>query len=78
MRTRLTMTVASLGVIALTGVSALAGIARPAWIETVNPEKKMRDVMLCLDVSGSMLGYDADLLEAYQEPSTASTANASA
>src|SRR5699024_12054061 len=38
-----------------------------AWIETVNPEKKLRDVMLCLDVSGSMLGYDADLLEAYQE-----------
>lgn len=67
MRTRLIMTVAFLGVIMLTGVSALVGVARPAWIETVNPEKKLRDVMLCLDVSGSMLGYDADLLEAYQE-----------
>jgi Ca-activated chloride channel family protein len=67
MRRRLITTVALLGVIVLTGLSALAGIARPAWIETVNPEKKLRDVMLCLDVSGSMLGYDADLLESYQE-----------
>jgi len=67
MRRRLITSVALLGVIVLTGLSALAGIARPAWIETVNPEKKLRDVMLCLDVSGSMLGYDADLLEAYQE-----------
>ncbi|SDS86982.1 von Willebrand factor type A domain-containing protein [Brevibacterium sandarakinum] len=67
MRTRLITTVAFLAVIALTGISTLAGISRPAWVETVNPEKKLRDVMLCLDVSGSMLGYDADLLEAYQE-----------
>lgn len=67
MRRRLITTIAALAVIALTGVSALVGVARPAWIETVNPEKKLRDVMLCLDVSGSMLGYDADLLEAYQE-----------
>ena len=67
MRRRLVTTVALLGVIVLTGLSALAGIARPAWVETVNPERKMRDVMLCLDVSGSMLGYDADLLESYQE-----------
>ncbi|GAA1851152.1 vWA domain-containing protein [Brevibacterium marinum] len=67
MRRRLLTTVAFLAVIALTGLSTLAGISRPAWVETVNPEKKLRDVMLCLDVSGSMLGYDADLLEAYQE-----------
>ena len=67
MHRRLVTTVALLGVIVLTGLSALAGIARPAWVETVNPERKMRDVMLCLDVSGSMLGYDADLLESYQE-----------
>lgn len=67
MRRRLVTTVALLGVVVLTGLSALAGIARPAWVETVNPERKMRDVMLCLDVSGSMLGYDADLLESYQE-----------
>ncbi|WP_280559915.1 vWA domain-containing protein [Brevibacterium casei] len=67
MRRKMTLTAAFLGVIALTGLGALAGVARPAWIETVNPEKKLRDVMLCLDVSGSMLGYDADLLAAYQE-----------
>ncbi|MBE8146629.1 VWA domain-containing protein [Brevibacterium casei] len=67
MRRKMTLTAAFLGVIALTGLGALAGVARPAWIETVNPEKKPRDVMLCLDVSGSMLGYDADLLAAYQE-----------
>lgn len=67
LRTRLLTTVAFLAVIVITGVSTLVGIARPAWIETVNPEKKLRDVMLCLDVSGSMLGYDADLLGAYQD-----------
>ncbi|WP_309133231.1 VWA domain-containing protein [Brevibacterium sp.] len=67
MRTRLLTTFAFLAVIVITGISTLAGIARPAWIETVNPERKLRDVMLCLDVSGSMLGYDADLLQAYQE-----------
>ncbi|MFF8893096.1 vWA domain-containing protein [Brevibacterium casei] len=67
MRRKMTLTAAFLGVIALTGLGALAGVARPAWVETVNPEKKLRDVMLCLDVSGSMLGYDADLLAAYQE-----------
>lgn len=67
MRRKMMTTIAFLGVIALTGLGALAGVARPAWIETVNPEKKLRDVMLCLDVSGSMLGYDADLLAAYQE-----------
>ena len=67
MRRKMTLTAAFIGVIALTGLGALAGVARPAWVETVNPEKKLRDVMLCLDVSGSMLGYDADLLAAYQE-----------
>ncbi|GAA1632398.1 MULTISPECIES: VWA domain-containing protein [Brevibacterium] len=67
MRRKFLTTAAFLGVIAITGLGALAGVARPAWVETVNPEKKLRDVMLCLDVSGSMLGYDADLLAAYQQ-----------
>lgn len=66
-RTRMLTTTALIAVTAIAGLSALAGIARPSWIETINPEKKTRDVMLCLDVSGSMLGYDADLLGAYQD-----------
>src|SRR5699024_3446924 len=64
MRRRLITSVAFLGAIVLTGISTLAGIARPAWIETVNPEKKLRDVLLCLDVSASLPGHAADPAQA--------------
>ncbi len=54
-------------VAAFTALSALVGIARPARTETINPERHLRDVMLCLDASGSMTSYDAQILESYLE-----------
>lgn len=58
---------AGLAVIGLTAAFALAGVARPTTIETISPKRHLRDVMLCLDVSGSMIGYDAEIIEAYIE-----------
>jgi Ca-activated chloride channel family protein len=52
-------------VAALTGAFALAGLSRPTVQETISPKRHLRDVMLCLDTSGSMLGYDAEIIEAY-------------
>lgn len=52
---------------AFSALSALAGIARPARTETINPERHLRDVVLCLDASGSMTSYDAQIIESYLE-----------
>jgi hypothetical protein len=41
--------------------------ARPATVELVNPELHNRDIVLCLDVSGSMITYDAAVLEVFRE-----------
>lgn len=56
---------AGLAVLALTAAFALAGVARPTVQETISPKRHLRDVMLCLDVSGSMADYDAEIIEAY-------------
>ncbi|WP_029087983.1 vWA domain-containing protein [Brevibacterium album] len=52
-------------VAALTCGFALAGVSRPTERETISPKRHLRDVMLCLDTSGSMIGYDAEIIEAY-------------
>lgn len=51
------------------GGLAVAGIvaARPMQERTVHPETHSRDVMLCLDVSGSMTDVDAEVLEVFAE-----------
>ncbi|WP_349828062.1 vWA domain-containing protein [Brevibacterium litoralis] len=59
--------VAAFLVVVLTALVALVGIARPVRIEAVSPERERRDVMLCLDVSGSMLPYDAEIIDSYLE-----------
>ena len=56
---------AGLAVLALTAVFALTGVARPTVQETISPKRHLRDVMLCLDVSGSMIDYDAEIIESY-------------
>lgn len=56
---------AALAVVGLVGASALAGASRPAEVRVESPEKSMRDVILCLDASGSMVGYDAEVVAAY-------------
>ncbi|OCG76487.1 VWA domain-containing protein [Microbacterium sediminis] len=60
-----------LGAIALlAGASALAGsvvIARPMASQTIVPENTSRDIMLCLDVSGSMTEVDKEVLDVFLE-----------
>lgn len=42
-------------------------VGRPATGETVDPEKNKRDIMLCLDVSGSMFDTDEAILNNFAE-----------
>ncbi|MDR2508827.1 MAG: VWA domain-containing protein [Candidatus Ancillula sp.] len=49
--------------IAITSVALLC--ARPANIKPVSEQLSTRDVVLCLDVSGSVLKYDKEILLAY-------------
>lgn len=49
--------------VALTGAALLA--ARPAIIKVSDPRMANRDIVLCLDVSASMLGYDRELVDVF-------------
>lgn len=62
--------------VALTGLLALgagaalaAGVvaARPMSAQTVQPVDTSRDIMLCLDVSGSMSEVDVEVLSVFDE-----------
>ncbi|MCS3844949.1 VWA domain-containing protein [Microbacterium sp. AK031] len=63
-------TVALAGVLTL-GVLAtvIAGVvaARPMSSETIQPVNTSRDIMLCLDVSGSMSDVDVEVLSVFEE-----------
>jgi hypothetical protein len=51
--------VASLAIV----LAAAVGLtARPATVTSVQPELSNRDIVLCLDVSGSMVDYDKEVL----------------
>lgn len=58
-----------IGVAAATGMALLAGVAasvvaaRPVDTVVEYPRLANRDIVLCLDVSGSMLGYDAQIVD---------------
>ncbi len=62
-------TVQALGVLAL--VAALIGASflasKPVAIETKDPRMANRDIILCLDVSGSMLEYDRELVNVFSQ-----------
>ncbi len=51
--------------VAVTFAGALLMIARPVTVGDDSPEMKRRDVMLCLDVSGSMTNADQVVLRSY-------------
>ncbi|MDR3359923.1 MAG: VWA domain-containing protein [Bifidobacteriaceae bacterium] len=53
------------GLTATLGVTILA--ARPVDTETVHPQARSRDVVLCLDVSGSMYPVDAAILRQFEQ-----------
>lgn len=63
-------TTALAGVIALGLVAAIAAgaiAARPMASATVQPVSTSRDIMLCLDVSGSMSDVDVEVLSVFDE-----------
>ena len=45
--------------------AAVVAAARPAERSTVNPEQRNRDIILCLDASGSMSSADAAVVEVF-------------
>ena len=49
----------------LIGVAAIT--ARPASVSSVQPKLSNRDIVLCLDVSGSMVDYDKQVLDVFGE-----------
>jgi Ca-activated chloride channel family protein len=58
--------VASLAAVALLASAAIAA-ARPADLTVVRPEQHHRDIVLCLDASGSMSSADAEVVEVFTE-----------
>jgi hypothetical protein len=50
----------------LLGGAALVGAARPFDTTVERPEARNRDIMLCLDISGSMAAYDAELVSTFK------------
>lgn len=59
---------ASALVIAILAVGASAFIsARPAHPTLAQPELKNRDIVLCLDISGSMVDYDTEIVRVFGE-----------
>lgn len=51
--------------LALLGGSAAVLTARPSTVDVVQPESSKRDVVLCLDVSGSMTEVDSEIVETF-------------
>lgn len=63
-RTALAGALAALVVLA--GAAALL-VARPSTVDVVEPESAKRDIVLCLDVSGSMTEVDARIAETFAD-----------
>ncbi|MDO5701499.1 MAG: VWA domain-containing protein [Bowdeniella nasicola] len=61
-RRRLLTAAIAIGIAALSS-AALAG--RPADVHTESEQLATRDIVLCLDVSGSMISYDSEILEKF-------------
>lgn len=60
--------IAGLLVVATAAIASAAIVAaRPMQEQLVQPETRSRDVMLCLDVSGSMIDVDAEVLEVFDD-----------
>ena len=56
-------------IVALLGVAAVL-TARPATVTLSSPELHNRDIVLCLDVSGSMIAYDQAVLDVFDTLTT--------
>ena len=53
--------------VALLIVGSVGLASRPATSTVVYPEQNNRDIVLCLDVSGSMIDYDAELVGVFSD-----------
>lgn len=62
---RVRMAVLALSAVLLGG-AALVGAARPLGTTVDQPQTRSRDIMLCLDISGSMAAYDATLVATFK------------
>ena len=62
---RIRMAVLALSAVLLGG-AALVGAARPLDTTIEKPQTRSRDIMLCLDISGSMAAYDAELVTTFK------------
>jgi Ca-activated chloride channel homolog len=60
-----TLTRWTAGVLSLALLAAIILTARPAIISVINPVQKNRDIMLCLDASGSVLKTDTKLINRF-------------
>ncbi|RAX44393.1 hypothetical protein DQ354_15655 [Arthrobacter sp. AQ5-06] len=65
-RHRRWLAIAALAAITLM-VSSVAAAARPVELTTIAPEQRNRDIMLCLDTSGSMNSADAAVVQVFAE-----------
>lgn len=65
-RHRRWLAVATLAAITLL-VSAVAAAARPVELTTIAPEQRNRDIMLCLDTSGSMSSADSAVVQVFAQ-----------
>lgn len=65
-RANLAVILAAIVLVCLIGVSTVAG-ARWVYTKVETPEKYNRDIVLCLDVSGSMVDFDAEVIDRYLE-----------
>jgi hypothetical protein len=54
------------GSAALLACAALLGAARPLDTTVEKPQTRSRDILLCLDISGSMAAYDAELVATFK------------
>jgi hypothetical protein len=62
---RVRMAVLAASAMLLAG-AALVGAARPLDTTIERPQTRNRDIMLCLDISGSMAAYDAELVSTFK------------
>jgi Ca-activated chloride channel homolog len=61
---------AGVGALSIAVVATSIMAARPIDIRTTNGELASRDIVLCLDVSGSMIGYDQQVVEVFADLAT--------
>lgn len=61
------MLTAAAALVALALVASITLSARPSEESTVQPDLASRDIVLCLDISGSMIAFDQAILEVFDE-----------